>query len=228
MYPALISSPTRGDESPLLPVSIMLLRPIPIEPSTSDVPGRARALSPTEYPKPGLNSSLPYGKWRPPLGSIPPDGKLDGPAVEVSENGTTPARRAISASPSCQCIASAARHGIPSSAASGPHMSGFNLFLRQWLLSMRSNAEMSIKKEIEGRSYGKEAIRGLKYSIAGCPLGIHKRCQMSSTQKHGTKLNSHCMGRVLHTVRTASPIDSSSPHPTHFSAPGNSGNEACN
>ncbi len=43
------------------------------------------------------------------------------------ENGTTPARRAISASPSCQCIASAARHGTAISSATFDHISGLNL-----------------------------------------------------------------------------------------------------
>ena len=43
------------------------------------------------------------------------------------ENGTTPARRAISYSPSCQCIASAARQGIAISSANLAHMSGLNL-----------------------------------------------------------------------------------------------------
>jgi hypothetical protein len=43
------------------------------------------------------------------------------------ENGITPARRAISASPSCQCIASAARHGTAISSATLDHISGLNL-----------------------------------------------------------------------------------------------------
>jgi len=43
------------------------------------------------------------------------------------ENGTTPARRAMSASPSCQCIASAARHGTAISSATLDHISGLNL-----------------------------------------------------------------------------------------------------
>jgi hypothetical protein len=44
-----------------------------------------------------------------------------------SEKGTTPARRAMSASPSCQCIASAARQGTASSSATLAHISGLNL-----------------------------------------------------------------------------------------------------
>lgn len=44
-----------------------------------------------------------------------------------SENGTTPARRAISCSPSCQCIASAALHGIAISSATFDHISALNL-----------------------------------------------------------------------------------------------------
>jgi hypothetical protein len=44
-----------------------------------------------------------------------------------SEKGTTPARRAISASPSCQCIASAARQGTAISSATFDHISGLNL-----------------------------------------------------------------------------------------------------
>jgi hypothetical protein len=43
------------------------------------------------------------------------------------EKGTTPARRAMSASPSCQCIASAARHGTAISSATFDHISGLNL-----------------------------------------------------------------------------------------------------
>jgi len=45
------------------------------------------------------------------------------------EKGTTPARLAISCSPSCQCIASAARHGMAISSATFAHISGLNLFL---------------------------------------------------------------------------------------------------
>lgn len=44
-----------------------------------------------------------------------------------SENGTTPARRAMSASPSCQCMASAARHGTCISSAIFAHISGLSL-----------------------------------------------------------------------------------------------------
>lgn len=44
------------------------------------------------------------------------------------EKGTTPARRAISCSPSCQCIASAARHGMAISSATFAHISALNLF----------------------------------------------------------------------------------------------------
>ena len=42
----------------------------------------------------------------------------------VSEKGTTPARRAISCSPRCQCIASAARQGMAISSATLAHISG--------------------------------------------------------------------------------------------------------
>lgn len=48
-----------------------------------------------------------------------------------SEKGTTPARRAMSASPNCQCIASAARHGIAISSATLAHISGLNLKARK-------------------------------------------------------------------------------------------------
>ena len=41
--------------------------------------------------------------------------------------GTTPARRAMSCSPRCQCMASAARQGTPSSVARGVQRSGFRL-----------------------------------------------------------------------------------------------------
>jgi hypothetical protein len=50
--------------------------------------------------------------------------------TELREKGTTPARRAMSASPSCQCMASAARHGTPISSATLDHISGLNL--REW------------------------------------------------------------------------------------------------
>ena len=49
------------------------------------------------------------------------------PGFAAREKGTTPALRAMSTSPSCQCIASAARQGIPSSKATGAHISDFNL-----------------------------------------------------------------------------------------------------
>lgn len=45
----------------------------------------------------------------------------------ASEKGTTPARRAMSVSPNCQCIASAARHGSCISSATLAHISGLNL-----------------------------------------------------------------------------------------------------
>lgn len=51
--------------------------------------------------------------------------------TDVSEKGTTPARRAMSASPSCQCMASAARHGTCISSATLAHISGLNLQLRK-------------------------------------------------------------------------------------------------
>lgn len=52
-----------------------------------------------------------------------------GASVETldSEKGTTPARRAMSASPSCQCIASAALQGTAISSATLDHISGLNL-----------------------------------------------------------------------------------------------------
>ena len=43
------------------------------------------------------------------------------------EKGCTPARLAISCSPSCQCLASAARHGIDVSSATFDDISGLNL-----------------------------------------------------------------------------------------------------
>lgn len=48
-------------------------------------------------------------------------------AVLESEKGTTPARRAISCSPSCQCMASAARQGMAISSATFDHISALNL-----------------------------------------------------------------------------------------------------
>lgn len=50
----------------------------------------------------------------------------------LREKGTTPARRAISCSPSCQCMASAARHGIAISSATLDHISALNLIC--WLV----------------------------------------------------------------------------------------------
>jgi hypothetical protein len=44
-----------------------------------------------------------------------------------SEKAVTPARRAISCSPICQCMASAARHGKVISSAILAHMSALNL-----------------------------------------------------------------------------------------------------
>jgi hypothetical protein len=44
-----------------------------------------------------------------------------------NENGITPARLAISCSPNCQCIASAARQGIAISSAIFAHISDLNL-----------------------------------------------------------------------------------------------------
>jgi hypothetical protein len=49
------------------------------------------------------------------------------------EKGTTPARRAMSASPSCQCIASAARQGTAISSATLDHISGLNLWTKSVL-----------------------------------------------------------------------------------------------
>ena len=56
-----------------------------------------------------------------------PEGADDAEEVFDREKGVTPARRAMSDSPSCQCMASAARQGIPSSAARGAHISGLRL-----------------------------------------------------------------------------------------------------
>ncbi len=62
----------------------------------------------------------------------------DGTSVETldNENGTTPARRAMSASPSCQCIASAARQGTAISSATLDHISGLNLNFISCLLKV--------------------------------------------------------------------------------------------
>lgn len=51
-------------------------------------------------------------------------GRLDAAVLLVfdRENGVTPARRAISCSPSCQCMASAALQGIDISSATGAHI----------------------------------------------------------------------------------------------------------
>jgi hypothetical protein len=49
----------------------------------------------------------------------------------VKEKGLTPARRAMFSSPSCQCIASAARQGTPSSSDTLAHISGLSLTLRR-------------------------------------------------------------------------------------------------
>jgi hypothetical protein len=49
------------------------------------------------------------------------------PEFAVREKGVTPALRAISCSPICQCIASAARHGMDISSAILDHMSALNL-----------------------------------------------------------------------------------------------------
>lgn len=49
------------------------------------------------------------------------------PGLAVSENGVTPALRAMSCSPICQCMASAARHGMDISSAILDHMSALNL-----------------------------------------------------------------------------------------------------
>lgn len=48
-------------------------------------------------------------------------------AFGVSSKGVTPALRAISCSPICQCIASAARHGMDISSAISDHMSALHL-----------------------------------------------------------------------------------------------------
>lgn len=58
----------------------------------------------------------------------------------LRENGTTPARRAMSCSPSCQCIASTARHGISISCATLAHISALNLFSRRQRLSTNQNS----------------------------------------------------------------------------------------
>ena len=47
--------------------------------------------------------------------------------VLARENSVTPARRAISCSPSCQCMASTALHGIDISSANGAHIWCLNL-----------------------------------------------------------------------------------------------------
>lgn len=54
------------------------------------------------------------------------------------EKGTTPARRAISCSPNCQCIASAARHGIAISSATFDHISALNLLTTRVLVGQEA------------------------------------------------------------------------------------------
>lgn len=65
-----------------------------------------------------------------------PGGGVSIEALE-REKGTTPARRAMSASPSCQCIASAARQGTAISSATLDHISGLNLVYPGQLRTMR-------------------------------------------------------------------------------------------
>ena len=58
--------------------------------------------------------------------------------VLARENGVTPARLAISTSPICQCMASAARQGMAISSAIRDHMSALNLRKRQQCRTNRS------------------------------------------------------------------------------------------
>jgi hypothetical protein len=70
-----------------------------------------------------LDGLLDRGMTVLPLGILV-EGSL---VTEDSENRTTPALRAISCSPSCQCMASIASHGIAISSATFAHISALNL-----------------------------------------------------------------------------------------------------
>lgn len=90
-------------------------------------PGRGATMWPLPYLV-GSRERLPEWAW-----VYPRDGEsLRCPVASLvlaldSVKGTTPARRAISASPSCQCMASAALHGTAISSATLAHISGLNL-----------------------------------------------------------------------------------------------------
>ena len=92
--------------------------PVPM-PSVAGVGGRP--IEPAAY---GAVQRVGGIAW---LGGTLAIAMLADPAFAARENGTTPALRAMSTSPSCQCIASAARQGIPSSKATGAHISDFSL-----------------------------------------------------------------------------------------------------
>jgi len=62
--------------------------------------------------------------------------------ADVSEKGMTPALRAISCSPSCQCIASAARQGTCISSATLAHISGLNLSRRLAQMLVRATGNL--------------------------------------------------------------------------------------
>jgi hypothetical protein len=80
------------------------------------LPHACRSISETELRTPLLEAAAPR-----PLD----DGAST--AVLLNEKGIAPARRAMSCSPSCQCIASAVLHGIPISFAISNHILDLNL-----------------------------------------------------------------------------------------------------
>ena len=148
------------------------------------------------------------------------------------ENGTTPARRAMSCSPSCQCMASAARQGMPSSVARGVHISGLNLL---------SGGRISLKIHC-GLSQGRKWVWLLEicYSTVAFPQAsgvqvfIFRHHYLHQTGRNSHKPPKRSLAHrysndIQHieiirlTFHTASPAYSSSPHPTRSVARGNSG-----
>jgi len=97
-------------------------------------------------------------------------------AMLLRENGTTPARRAISRSPSCQCIASAALQGIPISLATCAHISGLNLLFICLLAAIswvcwgdcrRFKINLWLMKGGEGKGKGENKVKDIYIYLHG-------------------------------------------------------------
>lgn len=122
-------------------------------------------------------------------------------AVLDSEKGTTPARRAISCSPNCQCMASAALQGIAISSATLDHISALNLRLSDVSLLSAQILFCSVVANVEQGFFQARLYFGTRSQSIG-----KKRKKKKKKKKRKKKHTSHIASQVysfcLHPIRS--------------------------